>query len=183
VSRGVSVRRGGLSSLFRSLRAGWLAHLILLRAVARGVARKVHKVRKASQVGDEEQIPGLHQHMRLGEQVHHAQGGPAVVDEGRRRGPLVGVVAAFRMVLLMGRTKPEKKIGRMGCSRLLHKGIKPTQWHRLSGRNRRNSPRFPNHQTGLLLRPSPTPHPLNLNPPTLSPSPLQIPYFLKIQII
>jgi hypothetical protein len=48
---------------------------------------------------DEERMPGFRQHMRRGEQVRRAQGGPAVEDEVQRRGSLVGVAGAVRMVL------------------------------------------------------------------------------------
>lgn len=78
------------------MRAGWQPRLIPLQAVARG---EVQQVRQQQRDAEEEPVQGIRRDLYREDQVHHAQGGPAVVEEGRRHGLLVGVVGGPQMAL------------------------------------------------------------------------------------
>lgn len=54
-------------------------------------------MRQEQRDAEEEPIQGIRRDLYRGDQVHHAQGGPAVVEEGRRHGLLVGVAGGRQM--------------------------------------------------------------------------------------
>lgn len=66
----------------------------------------MHKVQQGA---EEEQRLGFHQHMHRGAQVRHEQGGPVVVEEGRRHGQPEDVGVGLHRALTTRRIKPRKE--------------------------------------------------------------------------